>query len=58
MTLPGIMPWANRLVVGFRDGSVAEEQAKILALLDEKNFVIRKEGLDAYRKAFVEAALK
>ena len=49
------MPWANRLVVGFRASSVAEERAKISALLDTDNFVIRTEGLDAYRKSFVEA---
>ena len=55
VTLPRLMPWANRLVVGFRAGSIAEEQAKISALLDTDSFVIRPEGLDAYRKNFVEA---
>ncbi len=55
VTLPGLMPWANRLVTGFRIGSVAEEQVKISTLFDEESFVIRPEGLDAYRKAFVEA---
>lgn len=58
VTLPGLMPWANRLVVGFRDGSVAEEKAKITALLDEENFLIRNEGLEAYQRDFVAAAFK
>ena len=58
VTLPGLMPWANRLVAGFRSGSVAEEQAKITALFDEENFVIRPEGLVAYRKDFVEAVFQ
>ena len=58
VTLPGLMPLANRLVTGFRVGSVSEEQAKISALLDAENFVIRTEGLDAYRKDFVEAAFQ
>ncbi len=55
VTLPGLMPWANRLVVGFRAGSIAQEQAKITALLDEENFVIRAEGLAAYQKDFIAA---
>ncbi|MGB1257817.1 MAG: hypothetical protein ACPG51_18235 [Thiolinea sp.] len=55
VTLPGLMPWANRLVSGFRPGSVTQEKAKITALFDEENFTIRPEGLDAYRQDFIQA---
>lgn len=56
VTLPGLMPWANRLVTGFRAGSVAQEQAKITALFNMEDFVILPDGLDAYRKDFIAAA--
>ena len=56
VTLPGLMPWANRLVTGFRTNNITHEQAKISGLFNEADFAIIPEGLQAYRKDFVEAA--
>lgn len=58
VTLPALMPWANRLVSGFRPGSVEQEKAKIGALLDTKNFKINLDALDPYKKDFIEAMMK
>ena len=58
VTLPGLMPWANRLVTGFRAGRVEVEQAKLKALFDIETFRIRPEGLAAYREDFISAALR
>lgn len=56
VTLPGLMPWANRLVTGFRTNNIIHEQAKISALFNEADFAIIPEGIQTYRKDFIEAA--
>ncbi len=55
VTLPGLMPYANRLVSGYRPASVEREREKIAALFDSKTFTIRPAALDAYKHDFIQA---
>ena len=55
VTLPGLMPWAHRLVSGFRPRSVEQEKAKLAALFDQESFSIKLAGIDAYKQDFIQA---
>lgn len=55
VTLPPLMPWANRLVSGFRPGNVEQEREKAAALFDSKNFRISLPALDRYKQDFIKA---
>jgi len=55
VTLPGLMRWSHRLVAGFRPGSVEQEKTKLLALIDEQNFRVKAQGLEAYKRDFIQA---
>lgn len=55
VTLPPLMPWANRLVSGFRPGNVEQEREKSAALFDSKNFRISLPALDRYKQDFIKA---
>ena len=54
VTLPALMPLANRLVSGYRPRGVATEQSKIKFLFDSGSFSIKPEGLDAYKRDFLQ----
>lgn len=55
VTLPGLMPWAHRLVSGFRPRSFEQERAKLAALFDKKSFSIKPAGIGAYKQDFIQA---
>lgn len=55
VTLPGLMPWSNRLVTGFRPGKPAQEKAKLEALFNSENFSIETAGIERYKKDFIDA---
>ena len=54
VTLPALMPLANRLVSGYRPRDTATEKSKITALFAGGSFSINAEGLDAYKNDFIK----
>lgn len=54
VTLPDLMPLANRLVSGYRPRDLATEQAKVKGLFDSGSFSVNAEGLVAYQRDFIE----
>jgi hypothetical protein len=54
VTLPALMPMANRLVSGYRPRDVATEKDKIKALFGGGSFSVNADGLEAYQRDFVE----
>ena len=54
VTLPPLMPWANRLVSAYRPRSVLIEKEKIKDLINESEFSIMLEGLEAYKRDFLK----
>lgn len=54
VTLPALMPMANRLVSGYRPRDVATEKGKITALFEGGAFSVNAAGLEAYQRDFIE----
>jgi len=54
VTLPALMPMANRLVSGYRPRDVATEKEKIKALFEGGSFSVNAAGLAAYQRDFIE----
>ena len=53
VTLPALMPLANRLVSGYRPRDIVTEQNKIRSLFNSDAFSVNVEGLSAYKRDFI-----
>ncbi|RVU83491.1 hypothetical protein EOL70_15750 [Leucothrix sargassi] len=53
--LPPLMPWASKLVTGFRAGSVDHEKAKASGLLSSDRSTVNEAVLDSYKADFIDA---
>ena len=54
ITLPGLIPRANRIVSAYRPRDLATEKSKIKDLFDSSAFSIKPEGLMAYKRDFLK----
>jgi len=54
VTLPALMPLANRMVSGYRPRDLAIEKEKIKSLFDSGSFSIKPGGLQAYQRDFMK----
>ena len=54
VTLPALIPLANRIVSAYRPRNLVTEKNKIKALFDSSSFGIKAEGIAAYKRDFLK----